>query len=390
MEVYIIMKKLLSIILAAFLMLGCLSGCGTAADTGSSGDSSEKKLSIAATIFPEYDWAREVLGEMEAEADVTLLIDSGTDMHSFQPAASDIVRIASCDLFIYVGGESDSWVEEVLNGKSNPNRKVINLLDVLGSDAKEEEIKEGMEEESKKTGNISEIVEAAKESDSAECDEAAKESDSAESDEAAKESDSAESDEGAKGSDSAESDEAENDEHVWLSLKNASKFVSAIADALAEIDADNADQYISNAAAYKEKLSALDSKYQDAVDAAAIKTLLFGDRFPFRYLADDYGLDYYAAFAGCSAETEASFETILFLAEKVDELGLSAVMTIDGSDDKIAKTIIENTAAGDQQILMLDSMQSITESDVEAGLTYISIMEENLDVLKDALQLEDM
>ncbi len=378
MEVYIIMKKLLSIILAAFLMLGCLSGCGTAADTGSSGDSSEKKLSIAATIFPEYDWAREVLGEMEAEADVTLLIDSGTDMHSFQPAASDIVRIASCDLFIYVGGESDSWVEEVLNGKSNPNRKVINLLDVLGSDAKEEEIKEGMEEESKKTGNISEIVEAAKGSDSAESDEAAKESDSAESDEAAKESDS------------AERDEAENDEHVWLSLKNASKFVSAIADALAEIDADNADQYISNAAAYKEKLSALDSKYQDAVDAAAIKTLLFGDRFPFRYLADDYGLDYYAAFAGCSAETEASFETILFLAEKVDELGLSAVMTIDGSDDKIAKTIIENTAAGDQQILMLDSMQSITESDVEAGLTYISIMEENLDVLKDALQLEDM
>ncbi len=378
MEVYIIMKKLLSIILAAFLMLGCLSGCGTAADTGSSGDSSEKKLSIAATIFPEYDWAREVLGEMEAEADVTLLIDSGTDMHSFQPAASDIVRIASCDLFIYVGGESDSWVEEVLNGKSNPNRKVINLLDVLGSDAKEEEIKEGMEEESKKTGNISEIVEAAKGSDSAESDEAAKESDSAESDEAAKESDS------------AERDEAENDEHVWLSLKNASKFVSAIADALAEIDADNADQYISNAAAYKEKLSALDSKYQDAVDAAAIKTLLFGDRFPFRYLVDDYGLDYYAAFAGCSAETEASFETILFLAEKVDELGLSAVMTIDGSDDKIAKTIIENTAAGDQQILMLDSMQSITESDVEAGLTYISIMEENLDVLKDALQLEDM
>ena len=179
--------------------------------------------------------------------------------------------------------------------------------------------------------------------------------------------------------------EEEADEHVWLSLKNAKTLVAAIADALQELDPDNKDTYAANAAAYIEKLSTLDGAYQAAVDGAARKTLLFGDRFPFRYLVDDYGLSYYAAFAGCSAESEASFETVSFLAKKVDELKLPCVLTIEGKNHKIAETIVENTAEKNQKILTMDSMQSTTSEDVANGTTYLSVMEQNLSVLKEAL-----
>lgn len=179
--------------------------------------------------------------------------------------------------------------------------------------------------------------------------------------------------------------EEEADEHVWLSLKNAEILCREIADQIAAIDPDNTESYSANAAAYIEKLSALDAQYQAAVDSAANKTVLFGDRFPFRYLVDDYGLDYYAAFVGCSAETEASFETITFLANKVDELGLSSVLTIEGAQHKIAETIVNNTAIKNQQVLTMDSMQATTSTDVENGATYLSVMESNLEVLKTAL-----
>ena len=179
--------------------------------------------------------------------------------------------------------------------------------------------------------------------------------------------------------------EEEADEHVWLSLKNAKTLVAAIADALQELDPDNKSTHAANAAAYIEKLSALDGAYQSAVDGAARKTVLFGDRFPFRYLVDDYGLHYYAAFAGCSAESEASFETVSFLAKKVDELGLPCVLTIEGKNHKIAETIVENTAEKNQKMLTMDSMQSTTSEDVANGTTYLSVMEQNLGVLKEAL-----
>ena len=179
--------------------------------------------------------------------------------------------------------------------------------------------------------------------------------------------------------------EKEYDEHVWLSLKNAETLCNAITDALEEIDPANKDAYATNAASYLEKLAALDGEYQTVVDNAARKTVLFGDRFPFRYLVDDYGLSYYAAFAGCSAETEASFETISFLAGKVDELRLPCVLTIEGAQHKIAETIVQNTAEKNQSILTLDSMQSTTSTDVANGTTYLSVMESNLDVLKQAL-----
>lgn len=348
------MKKYLSAILALLMILTCLSACGnhnTAAVTNNSSDASsedtstEKQLQIVTTIFPEYDWVKEILGDQASNAELTMLLDNGVDLHSYQPTAEDIMKISNCDLFIYVGGESDEWVEGALQEAVNKDMKVINLLDVLGDSVKEEEVVEGMEAEE----HEHEDGEAQEEEHEHE-------------------------------------EDPEYDEHVWLSVKNAEILCNEIADALAEIDADHADDYHANVTAYNEKLVALDTEYQSAVKEAGQKTVLFGDRFPFRYLVDDYGLSYYAAFVGCSAETEASFETITFLAGKVDELGLHSVLTIEKSDQKIAQTIIQNTQEKKQQILTMDSMQSTTSEDVSGGATYLSIMENNLEVLKEALK----
>lgn len=326
------MKKSISVLLAVLLLSGILSGCGS-----HSADKKEK-LSVVTTIFPEYDWVMNILGDKASDTNVSMLLDNGVDLHSFQPSADDIIRISQCDLFIYVGGESDGWVDDALKEATNKNLIVIDLLDVLGDAVKEEEIVEGMEAEE-------EHVE-----------------------------------------DEEEEEETEFDEHVWLSLRNASVFVNAIRDALVSLDAVNAEVYTKNAANYIEKLSALDKEYQAAVDASNIKTILFGDRFPFRYLVDDYGLKYYAAFVGCSAESEASFETITFLAGKVNLLGLSHVLTLEGSSHKIADTIISASAAEDVSILSMDSMQSTTSDDVKNGANYLSIMEKNLSVLAQVLQ----
>ena len=303
----------------------------------------EKHLNIVTTIFPEYDWVREILGDNAGNADLTMLLDNGVDLHSYQPTAQDILKISTCDLFIYVGGESDGWVSDALQEAANKDMKVIDLLDVLDDAVKEEEIVEGMEAgEEHGDGEYEEHEE--------------------------------------------EEEGPEYDEHVWLSLRNAKVLCEAITNALTEIDPDHAADYRSNLTSYSEKLDALDAAYQSAVDSASRKTLLFGDRFPFRYLVDDYGLSYYAAFAGCSAETEASFRTITFLADKADELNLTSVLTIESSDQKMAQTIIQNTKEKNQNILTLNSMQSVTSNDVAAGSGYLSIMESNLDVLKEALQ----
>ena len=334
------MKKIISVLLAVLMLAGILTGCGKV-PTGNN-----EKLSIVTTIFPEYDWVINILGEKAPDADVTMLLDNGVDLHSYQPSADDIIKISRCDLFIYVGGESDEWVEDALKEATNKDMVVIDLLDVLGDAVKEEEVKEGME---------------------------AEEHDHDHEDEHDEEEHDHE-------------EEAEYDEHVWLSLKNAAVLVSAIRDALVSLDAENADSYTASASDYIEKLNALDADYQAAVDTAKVKTVLFGDRFPFRYLVDDYGLDYYAAFVGCSAESEASFETIAFLANKVDELGLSAVLTLEGTNHRIAETIVSTSKNKSAQILSMDSMQSTTSGDVKNGATYLSIMEKNLAVLTDALQ----
>ena len=322
-----------------------------------SAGSENQKLQIVTTIFPEYDWVKEILGEKADATDLTLLLGNGTDMHSFQPTMADILKVSTCDVFIYVGGESDAWVADALKGAGNPDRKVINLMEVLGEKAKEEEIVEGMQDEDGHTHVSDEDM-----TDTAQADE----------------------ENGSNQSDTDE-DDLEYDEHVWLSLENASLFCDTIADILGEADPENAEFYQQNAAAYEEKLAVLDQEYKDAVDQSQSKTLLFADRFPFRYLTDDYGLTYYAAFTGCSAETDASFETITFLAGKLDELKLPVVLTIENSDQKVAKAVIENTKTKDQKILTLNSMQSVTTQDVEEGTTYLSIMENNLKILKEAL-----
>ena len=320
------MKKAISVFFAVLLILG-LCACG-----GTESKSSDK-INIVTTIFPVYDWLRNVAGE-DTRVEITMLLDSGVDLHSFQPTAQDILKIATCDLFVYVGGESDAWVEDALKTATNKDMIVLDLMEALGDLVKEEETVEGMEAE-------------------------------------------AEEEEG--------EEEPEYDEHIWLSLRNAAHLTERMGEALAKLDAAHADQYTKNAAAYAEKLKALDAQYAQAAAEAQVKTLLFGDRFPFRYLCDDYGLSYYAAFLGCSAETEASFETVAFLAGKVDELGLDSVLTIEGTDHRIAETIVQNTKTKDQRILTLDSLQSVTAKGVTAGASYLAIMEANLQVLREAL-----
>ena len=342
------MKKITALLLALFMLVGALAGCGKQNDTNQT-----DKLSIVTTIFPEYDWVREILGDKADNAEITMLLDNGVDLHSYQPTADDIVKISDCDLFIYVGGESDEWVEDALRNAANGNMKVINLLEVLGDSVKTEEIVEGMQEEEHEHEDAEEH-----EHEDAHAHEDAEEHEH----------------------------EEETDEHVWLSLKNAKMLVRVISKALQELDPNNKDIYAANADAYVKKLSALDAEYQTAVDAASNKTILFGDRFPFRYLVDDYGLRYYAAFVGCSAETEAGFETISFLAKRVDEWKLPCVLTIEGAQHKIAETVVRNTTAKNQRVLTMDSMQSTTSKDVKNGTTYLSVMEKNLSVLKEALR----
>ena len=349
------MKKYLSLFIAAIMMAGSLCACSSGNNRTAAGND---KIQIVTTIFPEYDWVINVLGENPANAEVTMLLDNGVDLHSYQPTADDILKISNCDMFIYVGGESDEWVDDALAEATNKDMVVINLLDVLGDSVKEEEVVEGMQEE--------------------EHDHDHEEGGDTDSDEDEDEHEHEQEHEHEEG-------EVEYDEHVWLSLRNAVALVQSISDSVQSIDPDNAETYISNTSAYIEKLNSLDQEYKTAVQNASFHTLLFGDRFPFRYLVDDYGLDYYAAFVGCSAETEASFETITFLAKKVDELGLPVVMTIEGTDHRIAETIVQNTQGKDMQILTLDSMQSTTSADVQNGTTYLSVMGSNLTILKDAL-----
>ena len=352
------MKKFISLLTAAIMMAGSLCTC-VMANSDTAADSAG--IQIVTTIFPEYDWVMNILGDRSENAEVTMLLDNGVDLHSYQPTAEDILKISTCDLFIYVGGESDEWVEDALQEATNKDMIVINLLDVLGDAVKEEETVEGMQEEEHHDHEEGEEADA----------------DEHEHEEG-EEADADEHDH--------EEGEAEYDEHVWLSLRNAATLVQSISDSVQTLDPDNADACRESTAAYIEKLNALDEEYVTAVQNASFHTLLFGDRFPFRYLVDDYGLDYYAAFAGCSAETEASFETITFLAKKADELGLPAVMTIEGTDHRIAETIVQNTQTKDQQILTVDSMQSTTSGDVQNGITYLSVMESNLTVLTEALK----
>ena len=321
------------LIIAMLLSAVIISGCSTQAEASHLGAGEDERISIVVQIFPQYDWVRNIIGEENrSRFDLTFLLDDGVDTHSFNPSVSDMVRIKTSDVFMYVGGHSDVWVYDLLtSADTNPNIRTMNLLEVLGDDV----LLQGF-------------------CDIADCDE-------------------------------EHDDDFLRDEHVWLSLRFAKLICDAIADMLAEIDPDYAHVYRANAEAYIAKLAALDAEFRAVVESAPVSTLVFADRFPFRYFMYDYGLSHYAAFRGCSAESEASFVIIISLANRINQLGLDVVMVTETSDKSIARTVISSTERRDQRILVLNSIKTVTARDLQDGITYLSIMRDNLDVLREAL-----
>lgn len=322
------MKKFFACLLAVLL-----AGCGLSAVRALA--EGPRPLSIVCSTFPSYDWVRQILGEDADGVSLTLLLDDGADLHNYQPTVADIAAIQGCDLFVYVGGESDGWAESIL--AASPQTHTLALLDWV--DTREEETVEGMEH------------------------------------------DDHDDEEG----DDHDGHAHEQDEHVWLSLRRAETLVGVLARELGALRPEAALRWQKNADAYIRQLQALDEQYTAVTQQAANKTLLFADRFPFRYLAEDYGLSYYAAFSGCSAETEASFETVLFLVGKLRELQLPAVLTIENADGALARTVIAN-AGMDVPVLEMNSCQSVTAAQLATGKTYLALMEGNLAVLAQALE----
>ena len=323
------------------------------------------KISIVCTTFPQYDWVKNILGEEAEHFNVTLLLDNGVDMHSYQPAVKDIATAGSSDLFIYVGGESDTWVEDALKEAKNKDLKAINLMETLDNFVKEEEVVEGMQEERKSLGHSHEKSSKEKQEQT--------------------QKESHENSQEINGQKEAADEEPEYDEHIWLSIRNAEIMVKNIEKAIEQLDSDNAKVYQTNAENYIKKLDTLDKQYANTIQNAKYKAILFGDRFPFRYMVDDYDLKYYAAFAGCSAETMAGFETVTFLAKKADELRLPVILTIENSDGRIAEAVKSNTTKKNQKILAMNSLQSVTKEQIADGITYLQVMQENLSVLLEAL-----
>ena len=319
-------RKALIISAAAIIAAASLSSCTE------SRNNSNGKLSIVCTDFSEYDWVKNIIGSADS-ANITYLLSNGVDIHNYQPSTQDMLTISNCDVFIYSGGESETWADDAIKNTRNNDIKVLRLFDTLGQNLKEEETKEGMEQDE----------------------------------------------------DDKHDDGIEYDEHIWLSLKNARFLCSSICNILCEADPSNEGTYRSNLDKYEGKLKKLDEEYTQMADNSAERTIIVGDRFPFRYLVDDYNIDYYAAFAGCSAETNASFETIATLAGKLDELKLGTVFILENSDDSIARSIIDNSKSRNANIEKLNSLQSINKKDVDSGVTYISLMEENLETLKKVL-----
>lgn len=318
------MKKILAItvILCCLLSLvGVLSAC-------EEDDWNNGNLKVVTTIFPEYDWTLNVLGEHEDEVNVRNILNSGVDMHSYQATFRDKLYISTCDLLIYVGGESDDWVETSLKQATNKDMVVIKLLDVIDDALDEAGGIEGEDEE----------------------------------------------------------EEEALDEHVWLSLRRAEIAVNAIAEALEKLMPDNAEDLVANAANYCQKLNGLDAEYRQVVESTPTKTLVIADRFPFIYLFADYGLDYVAAKGSCSASLDIKPTTITTLIEKVNELNAKVIIVTESNDGQTARTVRDNSRDKNQKILKLNSMQSVGANDRANGTTYLSIMQSNLDVLREALQ----
>lgn len=329
------MKKPVSILLVMALLAAGLTACGKPADV--SVDKGSEKLTVIATIFPGYDFVRAIGG---AHVNLSILLPPGAESHSFEPTAKDMVNIQNSDLFLCVGGESETWVNTLLNSVDTSAFTILSMMDVV--ETVEEEIKEGMEEE-KNAGLSADEQEV---------------------------------------NSRLEVEEQEYDEHVWTSPQNAICIVEAILAELCRLDPKNAVDYQANAKAYIEELTLLDKEFRKIVEEGDHKILIFGDRFPFRYFADAYGLDYYAAFPGCSAQTEASAKTIAFLIEKVKEEKIPVVFYIEFSNGKMADAICEDTGA---KKLLLHSCHNVTRTELAQGVTYLDLMRKNVENLKEAI-----
>ncbi|MDF2655405.1 MAG: transporter substrate-binding protein [Bacillota bacterium] len=380
MEV-IYMKRFAAAVAAVLLVLFAITGCGRGTEQKNSDQNSEnKRISVVTTIFPPYDFTRQIADD---KADITMLLPPGGESHSFEPTPQDIIKIQNCDLFIYVGGENDQWVRKILDSVDTSSMKVLALMDMVST--VEEEVKEGMEDEHDHEQDADSDHEHDGDSDHEHDGDSDHEHDG-DSDQEHDGSSDLQQENNAAGSDSnpgiEDADEPEYDEHVWTSPKNAVLITNGILEGLCAADQSNAEQYRSNAAAYIEELNKLDKTFQTLVDSAARKTIVFGDRFPFRYFADEYGLDYWAAFPGCSTETEPSAATVAFLTDKVKEEHIPVIFKIELSNGNIARSISEATGA---KVLTLHSCHNLSRSDYENGETYLSLMKKNADALKEAL-----
>ena len=308
------MKKVISILII-IISIFIISGCSL---------SDDNKKTIIATNFPAYDFAREITKGSEIE--VKMLLKPGSESHDYEPSPKDIISISKSSMFIYVGGESDEWVDDLLDSIDTSNIQIVKMIDEVN--AVYEEKVDGMTIEEKE-------------------------------------------------------DEEEYDEHVWTSPRNVISITRSITDKMHKIDPENWSLYEENFSSYRIKLEELDQNFKEVVNNSSRKELIFADRFPFRYFVDDYGLSYYAAFPGCSSETEASAKTISFLINKVKEDNIPVILTIEFSNKKIAKTISKETGA---KVLEFNSAHNISKEDFENGKTYLDIMNDNLEVLKEALK----
>lgn len=337
------MKKIIYVLGVFVLGTAMLCGCGTQkAPIGKGAD----KVSVVCTTFPQYDWVMNLLGDAGEAFEVSLLVKNSADIHNYQPSAQDMISIKEADLFLYVGGESDVWVADLMEADKALAQKSVSLVGALGDDVLVEEILEGMVH--------AHVHEHGEEHD--------------------------------HNHEHGEDHEHETfDEHVWLSMENAEILCQYISGKLQELAPEQAEVITENTVEYIGALHDLGAEYQEMVDESARNALVFGDRFPFRYLIEDYDLEYYAAFAGCNAEVEAGFDTIIGLAGKVDELQVPCVLVIDGSDKSLAEAILNATEDGAREILVLDSMQSVSWEDILQGANYIDIMRANLEVLRKAL-----
>ncbi len=315
-----IIKKL-SIFVITFLMIVSMTACKEE-------NKNDDKLTIISTSFPGYDFARSVTKDVD-KTEVKMLLKPGSESHSFEPSPKDIINIKNSDIFIYVGGDSDEWIDEVLDSIDTKKVKVIKLMDLV--DTVEEDLVEGMEEHEEEE---------------------------------------------------EEEDEVEYDEHVWTSPINAIKITEKIGKEVIKLDKKNKKKYEDNIDSYTKELNTIDKDIREAVNNSVRKEIIFGDRFPLRYFVDEYGLSYYAAFPGCSSETEASAKTISFLVNKVKEDKIPVIFHIELSSSKIADAISKETGA---KVLEFNAAHNISQKDFDAGVTYTDIMKNNIKVLKEAL-----